>query len=118
MPEIYAEAGILAFPTLADEWGLVVNEAMAAGVPVLGSRYSQAVLELVEDARTGWTFRPDRADECLDAIDRALATPPEDLERMRSACRERVAEFSFEAVAERMLDAIASAGAQSGARHL
>ena len=31
MPEIYAEAGILAFPTLADEWGLVVNEAMAAG---------------------------------------------------------------------------------------
>jgi glycosyltransferase involved in cell wall biosynthesis len=111
MPEIYAEAGILVFPTLADEWGLVVNEALAAGVPVLGSRYSQAVLELVEDARTGWTFRPDRADECLAAIDRALATPPEELASMRSACRERMAALTFEAVAERMLGAIASARA-------
>jgi glycosyltransferase involved in cell wall biosynthesis len=116
MPEIYAEAGILAFPTLADEWGLVVNEAMAAGVPVLGSRYSQAVLELVEDTRTGWTFRPDRADECLAAIDRALATPPEELAFMRSACRERIAALSFEAVAERMLEAIASACARRAAR--
>jgi glycosyltransferase involved in cell wall biosynthesis len=112
MPEIYAEAGILAFPTLADEWGLVVNEAMAAGVPVLGSRYSQAVEELVEDARTGWTFRPDRADECLAAIDRALATPPEELARMRAACRERIAALTFEVVAERMLGAIASARAR------
>src|SRR5215210_1304884 len=32
MPDIYARADILIFPTLADEWGLVVNEAMAAGV--------------------------------------------------------------------------------------
>jgi glycosyltransferase involved in cell wall biosynthesis len=112
MPEIYAEAGILAFPTLADEWGLVVNEAMAAGVPVLGSRYSQAVEELVEDDRTGWTFRPDRADECLAAIDRALATSPEELALMRSACRERVAALTFEATAERMLGAIGSAMAQ------
>jgi hypothetical protein len=112
MPEIYAEAGILAFPTLADEWGLVVNEAMAAGVPVLGSRYSQAVEELVEDARTGWTFRPDRADECIAAIDRALATSPEELALMRSACRERMAALTFEATAERMLGAIGSAMAQ------
>jgi glycosyltransferase involved in cell wall biosynthesis len=117
MPEIYAEAGILVFPTLADEWGLVVNEALAAGVPVLGSQYSQAVLELVEDARTGWTFRPDRADECLAAIDRALATPPEELASMRSACRERIAALSFIAVAERMLGAIASACPQQESRH-
>ena len=34
--------GVLLFPTLADEWGLVVNEAMRAGMPVIGSRYAQA----------------------------------------------------------------------------
>jgi len=109
VPEVYADAGILAFPTLSDEWGLVVNEAMAAGVPVLGSVYSQAVAELVEDGRTGWTFRPDRADECLDAIERALTAPEAELAAMRNACRERIAEFSFEAVAKRMLGAIAFA---------
>jgi len=116
MPEVYAEAGILAFPTLADEWGLVVNEALAAGVPVLGSRYSQAVLELVEEDRTGWTFRPDHPDECLAALDRALGTPPEELASMRAACRERIAALTFEAVAERMLEAVDSACARREAR--
>jgi glycosyltransferase involved in cell wall biosynthesis len=109
MPEIYAEAGILAFPTLADEWGLVTNEAMAAGLPVLGSVYSQAVEELVEDGRTGWTFRPDRADECHDAIGRALTVPEAELAAMRDACRERIADYGLEAVAERMLAAVAYA---------
>jgi hypothetical protein len=79
---------------------------------VLGSRYSQAVEELVEDARTGWTFRPDRPDECIAAIERALATSPEELALKPSACRERIAALTFEAVAERMLGAIGSAMAQ------
>jgi hypothetical protein len=114
VPEVYADAGILAFPTLSDEWGLVVNEAMAAGVPVLGSVYSQAVAELVEDGRTGWTFRPDRADECLGAIERALTAPESELAAMRNACRERIRDFSFEAVSRRMLDAIAFARSQRG----
>jgi len=106
MPSVYAEATILVFPTLTDEWGLVVNEAMAAGIPVLGSHYSQAVEELVEDGVTGWTFHPDRADECRTAIDRALAASSEERAEMRSACRERIAAFSFAATAERMAEAI------------
>ena len=57
MAEVYAKASLFAFPTLADEWGVVVNEAMAAGLPVLGSIYSQAVEELVEDGVSGWVFR-------------------------------------------------------------
>ena len=42
-------SGIFVLPTLADEWGLVVNEAMASGLPVLGSVYSQAAHELCGD---------------------------------------------------------------------
>src|SRR5258708_40228945 len=37
LPGIYAQCGLLVFPTLADEWGMVVNEALAAGLPILGS---------------------------------------------------------------------------------
>src|SRR5262249_11988528 len=47
VPHFYSAAGILVFPTLADEWGLVVNEALGAGLPVLGSVYSQAVDQLI-----------------------------------------------------------------------
>jgi hypothetical protein len=109
LPAVYAAADLLVFPTLADEWGLVVNEAMSAGVPVLGSVYSQAVLELVEEGRTGWSFRPDRDDSCRDAFDRALRAPREVLVSFGAAGRERITKFGIDDVAERMLAAIAFA---------
>jgi glycosyltransferase involved in cell wall biosynthesis len=90
LSELYAQGGIYVFPTLADEWGVVVNEAMAAGLPVLGSIYSQAVEELVKEGLTGWTFRPDFPEEIYKALDRAMTTKQEQLDRMRSASRERI----------------------------
>jgi glycosyltransferase involved in cell wall biosynthesis len=89
MPVIYANADILAFPTLADEWGLVVNEALAVGMPVLGSLYSQAVEELIVNQETGWTFHPDNKEEMTQAIDQALSVAPEQLVEMRSAARNK-----------------------------
>ncbi|MEO8098438.1 MAG: glycosyltransferase family 4 protein [Acidobacteriota bacterium] len=90
LPEVYGSADVLIFPTLADEWGLVVVEAMAAGLPVLGSLYSQAVEDLVIDNETGWTFRPDHPDEMSGALDRMLSTPPAALLDMKCRARESV----------------------------
>ncbi len=106
LPEIYSQAGILVFPTLADEWGVVVNEALAAGVPVLGSVYSQAVEDVVEEGRTGWTFRPDCEEEMASALDRALGTSLESLDAMRAHCRERAEGFTAESASRGMFDAI------------
>jgi glycosyltransferase involved in cell wall biosynthesis len=106
LPSLYAQAGIFVLPTLADEWGLVVNEAMAAGLPVLGSAYSQAVEELVEDCLTGWTFRPGQAGEMYKALDRALRTPHEKLEEMRRSARRQVENLTPQFVADLVLQAI------------
>jgi len=102
----YAEAGIFAFPTLADEWGLVVNEAMAAGLPVLGSRYAQAVEELCVEDVTGWSYRPDRDEEIHRALDRVFATTPEQLNAMRTAAREKIAPLNAGNMADRVIDAL------------
>lgn len=99
LPAVYSQAGIFVFPTFADTWGVVVNEAMAAGLPVLGSVYGQAVSELVRDRETGWTFRPDVGDEMLDALDRSLNTPAADLDRMRRLARNTALELSPEYLA-------------------
>jgi glycosyltransferase involved in cell wall biosynthesis len=109
LAECYAHSGILAFPTLADEWGLVVNEAMAAGLPVLGSVYSQAVEELCSEGQTGWRFRPDSTTEMVDAIDRALGTSVDSLNAMRAQSRERVAHLTPAYVADRFLTTIHTA---------
>jgi glycosyltransferase involved in cell wall biosynthesis len=70
---------------------MVVNEAFAAGVPVLGSRYAQAMEDLCVEGVNGWLFRPDKADEMWHALDAAMATSWEDLNTMRAAAREAVA---------------------------
>lgn len=87
LPGVYAKAGIFVLPSLADTWGVVVNEAMAAGLPVLGSVYGQAVAELVESDVNGWTFRPDRGTEMFEAIKRAMDTSIEELDHMRENAR-------------------------------
>jgi glycosyltransferase involved in cell wall biosynthesis len=50
-------ADIFVLPTPADEWRVVVKEAPAAGLPVLGSRHSQAVEEFL-DFGTRRSFDP------------------------------------------------------------
>ncbi|MEP6960522.1 MAG: glycosyltransferase family 4 protein, partial [Acidobacteriota bacterium] len=90
LPEVYGSVDVLIFPTLADEWGLVVVEAMAAGLPVLGSLYSQAVEDLVIDNETGWTFRTDHPKEMSGALDRMLSTSPAALLDMKRRARESV----------------------------
>jgi glycosyltransferase involved in cell wall biosynthesis len=46
MPSVYRSADVLVFPTLEDVWGLVANEAILAGVPVLCSKYAGCAPEL------------------------------------------------------------------------
>ena len=95
----YARCGVFVYPTRGDEWGLVVNEAMAAGLPVIGSLYSQAVEDLVEEARNGWRFRPDDAEAVATAIERALATPDDELAAMRARARATATHIAPEWVA-------------------
>ncbi|MEM7410756.1 MAG: glycosyltransferase [Myxococcota bacterium] len=102
----YDRADALVFPTLADEWGVVVNEALLHGVPVLGSRNAQAVEDLIEEGVHGWTFRPDVTPEVDAAIDRALNASPEERSRMRQGCLAQATRFDPEIVARSLLDAI------------
>ena len=90
LPRHYAECGILVLPTLDDEWGLVVNEAFASGLPVLGTIYSQAVEELVEEGRTGWIYDPKQPGSAHHALDRLFATSDDDLYAMRERARARI----------------------------
>jgi 1,2-diacylglycerol 3-alpha-glucosyltransferase len=54
----YAFAGCLVLPSVSEPWGLVVNEAMASGLPVIVSERCGCVEELVEPGRNGLVFDP------------------------------------------------------------
>ena len=54
----YGLAKCFVLASQVEQWGLVVNEAMACGLPVLVSRAAGAVHELVRDKENGFTFNP------------------------------------------------------------
>ncbi len=46
MPAVYRSGNVLVFPTIEDVWGLVANEAILSGLPVLCSKYAGCAEEL------------------------------------------------------------------------
>lgn len=54
LPDLYGSARILLFPSANDTWGVVVNEACAAGLPVITTPYAGAAGELVRNNENGY----------------------------------------------------------------
>lgn len=103
-------ADICVFPTLGDEWGLVPIEAMASGLPVLGSTLAQSVESKVVEGENGWRFDPLDPASMKRAIDAALRTSQGDLERMSIAARATAADATPENSAEKFCDALRAIG--------
>ncbi len=61
-----ADAFVLA--SFAESWGLVVNEAMAAGLPVLLSKKINAAAPLLKEGENGFSFSPYDVDEMAEQI--------------------------------------------------
>jgi glycosyltransferase involved in cell wall biosynthesis len=109
MPAILAQHGVMVFPTLADEWGLVVDEALHSGLPVLSSEYAQSTLDLVIDAQNGWRFRPDVGDEFYAAVERMMQVDLAELDRMAARGRAVVAQRTPLWAGERLAEAVQAA---------
>ena len=56
---LYAAAGCFALPSTREPWGLVVNEAMAAGLPVLVSDRCGCCEDLLAEGENGFSFPPE-----------------------------------------------------------
>ena len=61
LPAYYALASAFVHASTQEPWGLVVNEAMACGLPVLVSHRCGCARELVREGRNGFTFDPEDA---------------------------------------------------------
>ena len=73
LPRFYAHAGCFIHPALEEPWGLVINEAMACGLPVLSSNNVGAAEELVDDGVNGWTFDPNNVEEMANCMTKISA---------------------------------------------
>jgi 1,2-diacylglycerol 3-alpha-glucosyltransferase len=90
LPSFYAGAGAFVHPALEEPWGLVINEAMASGLPVLSSRNVGAAEELVIEGKTGYLFDPKSVEEMAGALVKIVGLEPEERLAMGRAAFEQV----------------------------
>lgn len=99
---LYAEAAVFAMPSRCETWGDVFLEAMAHGLPCVGTT-SDAMPEIIAHGETGLLVPPDDVDALAHALI-ALLADAELRRELGAAGRARVAaQFTWAHVAERML---------------
>jgi glycosyltransferase involved in cell wall biosynthesis len=104
LPEFYARAKILLFPTTGDCWGVVINEAMVSGLPVITTDMTAAAGELVLDGKNGYVLP---LDSDLWAEKTSMLLKIDEKWHAFSKCaRETVSAFTFEKAAQGIIAAI------------
>lgn len=91
----YAFSEALILPTYTDTWGMVVNEAMACGLPVIVSRAAGCSADLVRENWNGLLVDPRDAAGLEQAMSR-LALQPELSKTMGAHSAEHICEYSPE----------------------
>ena len=114
----FAECGLLVIPSHSPAGANWIIQAMAAGLPVIGSVRCHTVMDLVASGETGWVFDPLAPGGMTAAFDRAFHADEAALDAMREAARARARAVSAQDFAGRVTSAVAAAlfeGTRAGA---
>ena len=112
LPAHYARAKLLLLPSGGDCWGVVINEAMAAGTPVITTEWTAAAGELVLDGVNGHVLPLD--EEVWSERICGLLDDPARLDAFGRRARETVARFSFDTAAAGMVAALRGCASGGG----
>jgi len=106
-PIFFALATAFVLPSIYEEWGLVINEAMACGLPILASKAAGAT-EMLVDGDNGVVFSPGDVRALADGLCR-IADEPGLAVRMGAESERRVRDWDLDRFAQGALAAIDAA---------
>ena len=89
----YYLSDVFILPSKHEAWGLVVNEAMYAGLPVLVSRNCGCSLDLINEGVNGYTFSIDLIDDLSNKIIKTLES--RDFIMMGQESQKIIGEWTF-----------------------
>ncbi|MGE5361498.1 MAG: glycosyltransferase family 4 protein [Bacteroidales bacterium] len=106
LPAFYAASSAIVMPS-EETWGLVVNEAMACGLPAIVSSSVGCAPDLLTEDATGYSYPIGDAGALADALLRLLSKRRDRGDAMARAVRTRIARYSCEAAVRGTMAALA-----------
>jgi glycosyltransferase involved in cell wall biosynthesis len=100
----YAAADVLAFPTLGDGFGLVIQEAMCCGTPVVTTACGGGP-ECITDGADGWLVPPRDVDALVERL-RAIAADRDRAFAIGQAARARAERWTWPEAGEALVRAL------------
>jgi glycosyltransferase involved in cell wall biosynthesis len=103
VPKILALGDVFILPSYSEPWGLVVNEAMACGMPVIVSNKCGSAYDVVKEDQNGYTFDPYNVEELTNVFNK-FVEEPDKIVPFGKMSKEIIKRFSPEQVAEEMYE--------------
>lgn len=94
LPCYFAIADLFVLPSIDEPWGLIINEAMNFGLPVVTTEVVGSAPDLVKNGRNGFTYPVGDIDKLVNCLSKLLLQPGL-RESMGECSLERIAEWSF-----------------------
>jgi glycosyltransferase involved in cell wall biosynthesis len=104
LPAHYQDADLLAFPTLGDGFGLVMQEAMCCGTPVMTTQCGGGP-ECITDGVDGWLVPPRDIDALVERL-RDAAANRDRTAAIGRAARARAERWTWRETAEALVQAL------------
>lgn len=95
LPRLFGACDLFVLPSEAEPWGLIINEAMCGGIPILASEEIGSVADLVADGENGLLFPAGDVSALTTAL-RKVVADPELRERMGRASLARIKTWSYD----------------------
>jgi glycosyltransferase involved in cell wall biosynthesis len=100
LAEYFGKSDVFVLPSRHDGWGVVINQALAAGLPIITSNAVGAGIDLVENGVNGMRIAADDVDSLYRSME-ALAWKPEVSRQWGERSREKARDLTPEAGAEK-----------------
>jgi len=107
LPGLMANASALILPSIREPWGVVLQEAAAAGLPLIASRACGAAVHLLRDGFNGNTFPPEDTAALARAMTRLHESSAADRTAMGAASRCLSRQYTPELWAQQLHNGIA-----------
>lgn len=107
LPRFYAIADVFVLPSVGEPWGLIINEVMCAGVPVVTTDQVGAAPDLVRPGENGFVYPAGDFGELAECL-RVIIGDPEQVAAMGRRSHEIISRWDYERCLQGVLRALDS----------